>query len=694
MSMRSWIRTLFAPPVTRPTRKASHRSRLSIEALEDRAVPATFTVLNTLDDGSTGSLRWAVGQANTTTGADTIAFNNDSSLGTNFYDGTQHTITLSGSDLELTDSATTTITGPGQGLLTISGNQTNRSFNIFGKAALSGMTMTDGIGTAAGQIGNNGDGGGVQNFGTASLTDCTITGNSVTAVGGGVANFATLTMTDCTVSHNTAGLLGGGVFNAPKTGMLTLNNCTISDNNTSLLDGGGLVNFGTLTMTDSTVRNNHAPATGGGLGNRGDGVDVPTLNMTNCTFSGNSAATGGGGLATDSGTATLTNCTFTANSAGAGGGAIVNDELGTLNVTSCTISGNTAGDGGGIHQGTGTLTLGNSIVSGNSAPAGKDIHGVITTDVGNNLLGAALSGTTSGAGDVFRDAPLLSALGNYGGPTQTMALLPGSPAIDAGSGTGPDQRGVAVVNNIRDVGAFESGGFTIAVTSGSGQSTVISTAFSAPLVVTVTANNHIEPVAGGQVTFTAPASGASAVLSGSPATIGSDGTASVTATANGAVGSYTVSATASGISNSASFGLTNRPNVTLLEVTAWTQGTINIGSNGSIVLHLAIADGQLTGSDTAASLFDRATFTIAIQKADGSVTYGTLTSQASVDPDGTINVSMRMDDTLRAELYDAYVNGRAVNFNLTATSNGGGEYAIDADTMSRLLNNGALRYVV
>jgi hypothetical protein len=54
---------------------------------------------------------------------------------------------------------------------------------------------------------------------------------------------------------------------------------------------------------------------------------------------------------------------------------------------------------------------------------------------------------------------------------------------------------------------------------------------------------------------------------------------------------------------------------------------------------------------------------------------------------------MQMNDALRAELYDAYVNGRAVNFNITATSNGG-NYFLDEDTISRLLNNGALRYVI
>ena len=88
-----------------------------------------------------------------------------------------------------------------------------------------------------------------------------------------------------------------------------------------------------------------------------------------------------------------------------------------------------------------------------------------------------------------------------------------------------------------------------------------------------------------------------------------------------------------------------------------------------------------------------AIFTIKIQKADGSVSYGTLTSVAKVESNGSISVSMQMNDSLRADLYDAYSNGRAVNFNMTATANGG-NYWIDEDTLSKLLNNGALKYVM
>ena len=191
----------------------------------------------------------------------------------------------------------------------------------------------------------------------------------------------------------------------------------------------------------------------------------------------------------------------------------------------------------------------------------------VCTSQGNNLIGK----TNGSRGWVGSDltgtiaAPLnalLAPLGNYGGPTQTMALLPGSPAIGAGNnalipaGVTTDQRGFTrIVNGTVDIGAFESSGFTIALTSGSGQTA--SGAFAAPLVVTVTANNSNEPVAGGQVTFTPPASGASAAMSGSPATISAGGTASVTATSNAVGGSYTVSATARGAAGAASFSLTN-----------------------------------------------------------------------------------------------------------------------------------------
>ena len=146
----------------------------------------------------------------------------------------------------------------------------------------------------------------------------------------------------------------------------------------------------------------------------------------------------------------------------------------------------------------------------------------------------------------------LAPLGNYGGPTQTMALLarqrrhrhrrrgqlPGH-----GNPITTDQRGEPLDSPDPDIGAFQSQGFTLTAVAGSTpQSTSPDSAFANPLAVTVTANNAVEPVAGGIVTFTAPSSGASAILSGTTATIGSNGVASVTATANATAGSYTVTA--------------------------------------------------------------------------------------------------------------------------------------------------------
>ena len=142
MSIRSWIRNLFTRPASRTIRKAPRRVRLSLEALEDRTVPSTFTVFNTNDSGA-GSLRDAITQAQSGANlgvADTIVFNNNPSLGTNFYDSTPHLITLNTGlttgQLTLTDTATTTISGPGANLLSISGNHASRVFGIgYGASA-------------------------------------------------------------------------------------------------------------------------------------------------------------------------------------------------------------------------------------------------------------------------------------------------------------------------------------------------------------------------------------------------------------------------------------------------------------------------------------------------------------------------------------------------------------------------------
>jgi hypothetical protein len=245
-------------------------------------------------------------------------------------------------------------------------------------------------------------------------------------------------------------------------------------------------------------------------------------------------------------------------------------------VKNSTLSGNSGHSGGGIFIFSGgTVSLTNTLLAANTATVlganCENTSGGTLTDGGHNLEFNPTNtcGYSAANHDVLAD-PHLSALGTYGGQTQTFALLPGSPAIDAGDdatcnttiGTAPvnklDQRDISRPQGVHcDIGAFESQGFSLVKTSGDSQSTAVSTAFATPLSVTV-ASAHGEPVAGGQVTFTAPVGGAAATFTSNPAMIGGSGAASVTATANGTAGSYSVTASAVG-APSATFTLTNTP---------------------------------------------------------------------------------------------------------------------------------------
>ncbi len=312
---------------------------------------------------------------------------------------------------------------------------------------------------------------------------------------------ATLTIVACTISDNTASGLsgyGGGVANS---GTATLANCTISGN--SAVDGGGLWNSGaaaTLTLTDSTISGNSA-GSGGGLWNSGT---TATLTLTDCTISGNNAT----------------------------GGGLYNGAYATATLTGTIVAGNT----------------GSSVTSDIAGTAAGEVTGTY------NLVGTGGSGgITGGSGGNIVLTTLadlgLAPLADYGGPTQTIALLPGSVAISAGtavSGITTDQRGEPL-DSPPDIGAFQSQGFTItSVAGGTLQQTTDGTAFANPLAVAVTANNPLEPVAGGTLTFAAPSSGASAALTGGTFTLGPDGSASVIAADNSIAGSYSVTASTTG----------------------------------------------------------------------------------------------------------------------------------------------------
>ena len=259
-----------------------------------------------------------------------------------------------------------------------------------------------------------------------------------------------------------------GVLN--RFGALSIKNSTISGNG-----GNGVSNiYGTSTIENSTVSNNG----GGGVFNWGD-----SLTIANSTISGNTS-TFGAGLYNYGGVVTIENSTISGNRA-FGGAGIYNTSsgfgssgfrAGSLTITNSTISGNSANSrGGGLvnshtcpfgfycGRAAAALTLNNSLIAGNQAAVAPEIENdasSIVTANNFNLFGsngnAGVSGFTPGPIDIVASVPVEQILGplqNNGGPTQTHALLAGSPALDAGDPGGcrnsrgsllsTDQRGFA-----------------------------------------------------------------------------------------------------------------------------------------------------------------------------------------------------------------------------------------------------------
>ena len=337
-----------------------------------------------------------------------------------------------------------------------------------------------------------------------TLTDCTITGNSCRSFrsqGALVNGGGTMTVTGCTISDNSSQDGGGGIANSRT---MTVTDCTISGNSTQQ-DGGGIENEGTLTVTDCTISGNSAlPAELDHLNLRGGGgiYNDGTLTLNDSTISGNTTSGSGGGLLND-GKVLCDNSTFYGNSADVVGGSILNYNPRGLNgfvsLTNCTISGNRSGakSGGGIYNygyfyhgyygpssngpmSYGDIILTNSLISGNiSNTTSGDVEGPIDSKSANNLIGDgdSLTGISNGTqgnqiGSATSGSVINADLGPLafnGGPTETMALLAGSPAIGAASlalAVDPttnaplttDQRGPGFLRtsgNSIDIGAFQ-----------------------------------------------------------------------------------------------------------------------------------------------------------------------------------------------------------------------------------------------
>ncbi|HET6879682.1 MAG TPA: choice-of-anchor Q domain-containing protein, partial [Pirellulales bacterium] len=445
----------------------------SLERLEHRLVLSTVTVTNTSNDaGVSGSLPWAVAQANQATDLTKIVFASDS--GQTF--ATAQTITLSKSlDLKNTTSgASIEIDGPSAGV-TIAGGGNGSNYPVFlvetgTTATLDGLTITNG----SNPNGISG-GGGLLDLGTVYLNNDTFDNNSAMNGGGAISvignpagsntgNFsAAAQVKNSTFTGNSSGTNGGAVYVNDDAAAFIIGS-KFSGNSASSGDGGALFNdfSGYIGITGSTFTNNSAAnGAGGAIGdasengmyvinstftdNKAQGSDGGAINnatgpllVTGSTFAGNSAARNGGGL--NGGAWAVFDSTFNANSAVDGGGI-----YGAGDVYDSTIDGNstvTNGAGGGVYNAgpalSQTLRLNSTIVSDNTSTTDPDIDGNNATFSASHVLignASGLEGTgVSGGqnGNVVGQSASLKPLASNGGPTQTMAPLPGSPALNAG----------------------------------------------------------------------------------------------------------------------------------------------------------------------------------------------------------------------------------------------------------------------
>lgn len=332
---------------------------------------------------------------------------------------------------------------------TFSDNLGGRGEEGFGGGITNGYLMTVSDSTFSGN--SAGRGGGIDNGGWLTITNSDISSNSAIS-GGGILNNGDITITNSSIISNTADG-GGGIEN---TGDITITSSSIFSNTAWL--GGGIHNYGSLSINESSLYGN----TGGGVFNGYTFfycIASGSMIAENSIISNNTSSPyyGGGIRSICESHVTLNNCSVSNNTTPSVGGGIYN-EGSTLVIINTTITGN--GSGGIYNDGSGLAI--NSII-GNSS-SGGDCAGVIT-DGGHNIDSDGSCGLDPENGSLPNTDPLLGPLQDNGGPTWTHALLPGSPAIDAGDNEQcpeTDQRGVPRPQDgdgdgeaVCDIGSFE-----------------------------------------------------------------------------------------------------------------------------------------------------------------------------------------------------------------------------------------------
>ena len=384
------------------------------------------------------SLREAIDLTNDNLGANTITF--DPSV---FTGGSSSLIRLTQGELVI--SETVTIDASDAIDVVITGDAGNND------VLESGTLITDVAGSSS--FSRLDDNSRVLNFsntdGNLTLSDLTITGGSRTGFDGAGIAFSgeALVLNDSKVSGNRAFSIfadGGGIraFN----GDVFLTNSTVSDNS-AFSSGGGIFARDDVFLINSTVSGNR---TRNSIGGRGGGIFTEgAISLVSSTVSGNSTV---GGLAD-------------------GGGIAAN---GAVSLISSTVSNNTSGStGGGIFVATSapSITISNSIIAGNTDDGtAPDLRGSSSLAINYSLIGATdltIAGNGNQVGTLTSPLdPRLEPLADNGGPTLTHALLPGSPAIDAGNNAlavdengnllTTDQRGeTRIQGGTVDIGAVE-----------------------------------------------------------------------------------------------------------------------------------------------------------------------------------------------------------------------------------------------